>query len=147
MNAIDCPDGLARCSHGSVEASRLAAVALPCRGPENACACPFEHVAVCELGCVADGVEILIDRGRAAAQLCRPDSDARSADPWSPQRATEIGTCDDGQLYRCAEGAVLDCHSHAIIAACRRGCFGEGAFIDDEVPIGREGAFAILCSR
>jgi hypothetical protein len=176
VNAMDCPDGLARCVEGRIEVSRLAVIAQPCRGPESACACPWEPLAWCGRGCVAPGVELIIERDAAAAQLCAP-AVAASASRVSPrpsdQREGHAGDgggawdggpgsdggqprsgwqewggrngCDEGQLYRCQDGRVVDCTGRAVVAECPQGCFAEGAFIADDVS--REGAFAILCSR
>src|SRR5580658_3030502 len=74
--AIDCPDGLARCEEGTVSVSRLATLSTPpCRGPASACSCPWEAVAACPDGCVADGVELVVERAHAASQLCAPGKD------------------------------------------------------------------------
>jgi hypothetical protein len=69
--------------------------------------------------------------------------------------------CDEGDRYRCTGSRVFDCASSLPIGRCVRGCFAEGASIDDGdvaapgvatsgaavTPINREAAFAILCSR
>ncbi|HXN33212.1 MAG TPA: hypothetical protein VN894_15175 [Polyangiaceae bacterium] len=155
MDALDCPDGLARCSGGTVDASRLARIAQPCRGPESACTCPWERVASCARECVADGLEVVIDRARAATQLCAPEPGAKEGPAWKgpavdPTTAPAAAACDEGQLYRCAAGSVIDCAAHVVRASCARGCFAEGAAIEESAhvePASREAAFAILCSR
>jgi len=150
---IDCPDGIARCTEGTVETSRLARIGQPCRGPETACSCPWDRVGDCARGCVADGLEVVMDRSQATRQLCLPDPTAtasrmrgQSADDAGPPAAT----CEEGQLYRCANGFVVDCSAHAVLGSCTRGCFTEGASIGEvarEETVSRVAAFAILCSR
>jgi hypothetical protein len=143
---IDCPDGLARCIEGQVETSRLAAIARDCRGPETACTCPWEPAGTCTEGCAADGLEMVIERALALRQLCamNPDAGPVASDTKRPVRSK----CEEGQLYRCTAGAVIDCDTEEAIASCVRGCAAEGASIDeDSVSIRREAAFAILCSR
>jgi hypothetical protein len=156
IEGLDCPDGLARCVEGTVETSRLAVIPQPCRGPESVCACPWERAASsCERGCVADGIEVVIDRAQATTQLCAPRRDANTAIAWravlaNPKTAPPAPTCDEGQLYRCTAGSVVDCAAHVVLASCTRGCFADGAAIDEsapELPIAREAAFAIFCSR
>jgi hypothetical protein len=146
LRGLDCPDGLARCTDGNVEASRLAMIAQPCRGPESVCACPWEPAGVCDGRCVADGLELVIERDAAAAQLCAPVGRAFDL-PAAGDRLAPPG-CDEGQLYRCAARVVTDCLHRRAIGSCLRGCFAEGASIEDEVGgISREAALAILCLR
>jgi hypothetical protein len=123
--------------------SRLAKV--DCRGPETPCSCPWESLATCPTGCAAEGLQVVIDREQAVAQLCAPLRDA-SIITWSPDGGSEEVRCESEELYRCARGAVVDCAAHSVIAYCVRGCFAEGATID-EAAVRRETAFAILCSR
>jgi hypothetical protein len=171
--AVDCPDGLARCEDGTVSASRLATLRVPCVGPASACTCPWEAVATCPDGCVADGVEVVIERDRAAGQLCAPGRDAGvlaasplptgdagvlAASPLptgdavvlaaSPLPGVDAGetVCEEGDRFRCAGGRVVECASAATAGLCLRGCFAEGMSIDDD-GVSREAAFAILCSR
>jgi hypothetical protein len=145
---------LARCAEGVVEASRLARVAQPCRGPETGCSCPWDRLADCAHGCAIEGLEVVIDRAEAPRQLCAPEADASDGIPWIRGATEAVGrraeACDDGQLYRCAQGVVVDCRARVVLASCARGCFAEGAAIDDEgqdESVSREAAFAILCSR
>lgn len=154
VDAVDCPDGLARCVEGSVEASRLASVPQPCRGPEGACACPWDVVGWCDHGCAAESFEVVMGRREAAEQLCAvPSGDAvaRSPDPTPRDGGvTDVPACDEGQLYRCAGGDVVDCALHAVVASCVRGCAKGVDALEDGIgqhPLTREGAFAILCSR
>jgi hypothetical protein len=145
VNAIDCPDGLARCLAGNIEASHLTAIPWPCHGPASVCACPWEHAASCANGCVVDGLELAMERGRAAAQLCALGVDAGPL--VYPSDIALVAGCDEGQLYRCSTGAIIDCALRKSIAHCVRGCAAEEAFVDDGQPVRREAAFAILCSR
>lgn len=155
MAGIDCPDGIARCTDGALEVSRLAHIGQPCRGPETACSCPWDRLGDCARGCAADGLEVVIDRSQAARQLCLPDPPGRGGASWTLGRyadasGTPAATCEEGQLYRCANGFVIDCGTHEVLGSCTRGCFREGAAIEavtQEESISREAAFAILCSR
>jgi hypothetical protein len=145
LNAIDCPDGLARCNDGIVEASRLAMITQPCRGSPEQCACSWERVTECDRGCVVDGVEVIVERAKASVQLCAPEPDAgaiaRVLTVTSPSR------CDEDQQYRCAGGGVVACAEGAVIGTCVRGCSVEGASVGGELAVSREAAYAILCSR
>jgi hypothetical protein len=145
MNAVDCPDGLARCEEGVVFAARLATIPQPCRGQLGACSCPWEQLGSCPDRCVANGVEIVIDRARAEGQLCAPGPDAGAF--VSPLGSADAGAvCDEGQRYRCADGLVVECQSEVAVGRCVRGCFAQTASIDDD-DVSREAAFAMLCSR
>jgi hypothetical protein len=160
LNAVDCPDGLARCEEGVVSASRLATVPMPCRSPSADCACPWDRVGECATGCLAEGAEVVLERARATAQLCEPaPNHASFANPLgsppaggspAPAEVDAFGetgaTCDEGDRYRCAGGRVVECASGSPVAQCVRGCSSEGASIDDDA-VSREAAFAILCSR
>ncbi len=147
LPAIDCPDGLARCEEGTVSVSRLATLSMPCRGPASTCSCPWEAVAACPGGCAADGVELAVERGRAAGQLCAPGRDGGvfAVAPAAALDAAET-PCDEGDRYLCAAGRVVECASRAPVGQCLRGCFAEGTSIDND-GVSREAAFAILCSR
>jgi hypothetical protein len=147
LSAIDCPDGLAVCREGHVDVSRLATIAQPCHGPPERCGCPWDTVGECERGCVADGVEVVVERDAAATQLCKPAPGVVLVEPAGSD-AVATG-CDEGDAYRCARGLVVACHDNAVVARCARGCAGEGTSLgnDDEAPVPREAAFAILCSR
>ena len=145
--AMDCPDGLARCEDGTVSVSRLATVAMPCRGPASACSCPWESLEDCPGRCAADGVEIVVERARAVGQLCAPGADAGIlVVPPGPAPDANDVLCEEGQRYLCAGGRVVDCASSEPVGRCVRGCFAEGTSIGDD-GVNREAAFAILCSR
>jgi hypothetical protein len=147
MSAVDCPDGLARCEASVVSASRLATVPAPCSAPPPACSCPWDVVAECPRGCVAEGVEVVVDRALAAAQLCTPGADAGALADMAVGASTPGAVaCDEGQRYLCSGGVVVECRSRVALGRCLRGCYAEGASIDDDA-VGREDAFAILCSR
>jgi hypothetical protein len=159
LNAVDCPDGIARCEGGDVSASRLATLPMPCRGSANDCACPWDLIGECPSGCAAEGAEIVLERGSAVGQLCAPIPGARPfamARPLPPPAASGSvvidgaagleANCDEGDRYRCAGGRVVECASGQVVAACLRGCFVEGSSVDDDA-VSREGASAILCSR
>ncbi len=150
--AVDCPDGLARCEEGTVSVSRLATLPAPCTGPANACSCPWEAVAACPDGCAADEVELVVDRARAARQLCAPGKDGGvfATSPAAARGGVDAAAaetpCDEGNRYVCAAGRVVECASRAAVGLCLRGCFADGTSIDDD-GVSREAAFAILCSR
>jgi hypothetical protein len=143
QSAIDCPDGLARCSGGIVEASRLATIAMPCKGSPESCVCPWDRAGECEQGCVVDDLEVVVDRPLAATQLCAAPPDAG---PLTRAGSQAAGCTEDVQ-WRCTGGAVVSCQDQAAVAVCLRGCFREGTEIGTELPVTREAAFAILCSR
>ena len=145
LNAVDCPDGLARCNDGIVEVSRLAMISQPCRGTPEQCACPWERVGECDRGCVVDGLEVVAERDKASTQLCAPEPDAGVIARTLP--VTSPSGCDEEQLYRCAGGAVVACAERAVVGMCVRGCVSEGASVGGELAVSREAAFAILCSR
>jgi len=96
---------------------------------------------------VADGVEVVLGRDVAATQLCRPAAGVTLVEP-APPDAVATG-CDEPDVYRCARGLVVACRDNAVVARCARGCAEEGSSLggEDETPIPREAAFAILCSR
>jgi hypothetical protein len=145
VNALDCSDGLARCEAGVVSVSRLGTVPLPCSLPPPACACPWEQVADCDGRCAVDGLELVIDRSLAPAQLCAPGPDAGVfARATLPVRATI--TCEEGQRHVCSAGLTIECASGSAVGFCTHGCYVDGASIDDD-GVSREAAFAILCSR
>lgn len=146
LDAIDCADGLARCSGAVVEASRRTTLPWPCHGTLEQCACPWERVDDCGGRCVADGVEAVVPRDRAVRQLCAAEADAGPIGSPAVAGDTPRG-CDEGQAYRCEGGVVTACSENAVVAHCLRGCAVEGAGLDDDVPVGREAAAAILCSR
>jgi hypothetical protein len=128
-----------------VVASRLAVIDQPCKGTAEQCTCPWERVGECDRGCVVDELEVVVDRGVALRQLCAPDPDAGpAARLLLPPPASR---CDEDELYRCASGAVVSCAEHAVVGVCVKGCATEGGSLGDDVPLSREAAFAVLCSR
>jgi hypothetical protein len=142
LNAIDCPDGLARCRDGVVEASLLATVPAPCVG--EACACPWTRVATCERGCTADGVEMVVERDEAEDRLCAPTAGALAL----PAQATTPLTPCDIRGYRC-DGAVLEqCDDDGAppraVAVCTHRC--AGATIDAD-GVTNDQAISLLCAR
>ncbi len=146
LGAVDCPDGLARCEAATVSVSRLATVPRSCAGPASACTCPWTAIGDCPGGCVADGVELVVEAPRAMAQLCAPPADAGPpAGPW-PGGVVPALDCDEGDSFRCTGGAVIDCRKRTPVGQCLRGCYREGASLPDD-RLSRETAFALLCSR
>lgn len=152
MNALDCPDGLARCTGGVVEASRLATIPQPCKAAPESCVCPWERLGACERGCVADGLEMVVDRAVALPQLCAPPVDSGTVARIATG-APQAADCDEDVAWRCSGGQVVACAERRVAGVCERGCFAEGAEIAAEGPretnetVRREAAFAILCSR
>jgi hypothetical protein len=133
---------------------------MPCTG--ESCVCPWSRLADCDRGCTVDGLEIVAEADRAATQLCAPSPDAGSL--ARSMRAAASHGCDEEDVYVCTGGQVVSCAEHAVVGTCTRGCFAEGttiggAGLDEETHespglaaghgtvIGREAAFAVLCSR
>jgi hypothetical protein len=87
--ALDCPDGLARCVGGVLEASDLARIPMPCKASEGKgqCACPWRAVGECPRGCLAEGVEVVSTPDRAAGRLC--------LDPANPRDAASLDDDED----------------------------------------------------
>lgn len=153
LNAVDCPDGLARCRDGVVETSRLFAYPVPCTGPAERCTCPWDRLSPCDHGCVADDVELLLPRDRALSQLCAPARSQIVSRPPLPGVAPPPGACD-GEPYRCLGGVVVACDGDGdgpvgravVIATCAHGCADEGGSLDDD-RITRDQAAPLLCRR
>ncbi|MGH7439000.1 MAG: hypothetical protein ACRENE_25205, partial [Polyangiaceae bacterium] len=148
LQGVDCPDGLARCEAGSVSVSRLTTLPGTCAGTPQGCACPWDVAGECLNGCVLEGLELVVEPPRATAQLCAPPAGAPSpAVPWAGSVLPPT-PCDEGDAYRCAGGAVLDCRSATPVGSCVGGCYRDGASIaDTTLALTRERAFALLCSR
>jgi hypothetical protein len=146
LAGVDCPDGLARCEASTVSVSRLATVPRSCPGPAAACTCPWDAVGECPNGCVAEGIELVIEAPLATAQLCAAAPDAGAAAVGWTGAVLPATSCDEGDAYRCTAGAVVDCRARAPVGRCVRGCYREGAAVPDDEPT-RERAFALLCSR
>jgi hypothetical protein len=144
LTGVDCPDGLARCSGGIVETSRLASIPQRCNGPPERCGCPWERAGDCDRTCVADGVEFVVPHDRAISQLCAPAPDEPLSMPAPPD--VVAFACDEGERYRCQSGLVVACAGNAVIGRCVRACVFDVQSVDDD-SVSREGAFAILCTR
>jgi hypothetical protein len=141
----DCPDGLARCDEGSVRVSRLAVLPPHCQGPEGTCQCPWEVVGACSTGCVAEGVELAVERGSAVTQLCAAGDGGvlvLAAPTTGP-----APSCDEGEAFRCVGGDIVACTERHVVGRCLRGCYREGASLDGDTSLPREKAYALLCSR
>jgi hypothetical protein len=151
LQAVDCPDGLARCTEGVVEVSRAYSYPMPCALGPTRCACPWERIDECGVeGCVSDGTEVVVPRGKAVAQLCAPPAGLVVSLPAalaSVDAGAEDFACDE-QLYRCSHGVVVACSDNAarVVAQCFRGCFDEGAGIDED-GVEERAAVSILCAR
>jgi len=146
IGRADCPDGLARCEQGVVSVSRLATIPVPCHGPPAACTCPWERAASCPGACAADSVEVVMEKDRAAAQLCAP---AVAAPPYvlqSPAAVAGAPPCQEGSRFECSAGSIVECASGSFVGRCLKGCERDGASADDD-RVDRVAAFAILCSR
>jgi hypothetical protein len=152
MGSVDCPDGLARCVGGVVEASRLFSHPEPCSGSREACECPWDRLGACPTGCVAEDVEVVLPRARASNQLCAPPADAVYAvhevvDTPAPALPTETGLDCSDQRYLCHEGQVLACEPTVrVVARCVKGCAVEGLTLDDDT-LADPAALAFLCLR
>jgi len=83
-------------------------------------------------------------------QVMVPNDDSQGLNLVRPVPGDKCPACDEGQLYRCVTGDVVDCALHAVVASCVRGCAEGADALEDGIgqhPLTREGAFAILCSR
>jgi hypothetical protein len=153
VNAVDCPDGLARCIGGVVEVSRVARVPQPCPpgAEKKTCTCPWDAVDKCDRGCAAEGAEVVAPPDRAAARVCASDPLNPVARP-APLAVAPSGACDDDG-YRCVQSLVVACDEAEdagwrarVVAACARGCVHEGESLREE-EADFEGATRILCAR
>ena len=146
MNAIDCPDGIARCIDGIVEVSRLAAIAQPCIGPPEKCQCPWDRVGGCDHGCVADGIDLALSRAQAFVQLCAPSAADVFARPPLPNVQLPSDLCV-AETYHCVSGTVVACAETAMpLATCVNGCAEEGSALDEE-GLTRDQVVALLCKH
>ncbi len=151
MGSVDCPDGLARCVGGVVEASRLFSHPEPCSGSREACECPWDRLGPCTAGCVAEDVEVVLPRPQASLQLCAPTGEAVYAVPQAgetpPALPTEAGTDCSDQRYLCHGGQVVACEPALhVVAGCIKGCAVEGMTLDDDA-LADPAAVALLCLR
>ncbi len=165
MHGVDCPDGLGRCVGGVVEVSRVSRYELPCAGSPESCVCPWDALGDCPRGCAAEGVETVIPREHAFAQLCAPDPSRPLARPLVGVPAP-VGACVSVG-YRCVASQVVACSeggarapgatpargeggagdlSARAFAACLEGCASEGALVDEE-DVDDQAAIRILCAR
>jgi hypothetical protein len=108
-----------------------------------------------------EGAEVVIEPTLAVRQLCAASRDAGAVGwvtpavggatvgrtPEGRDGRNETVRCSEGQLYRCSGRDVVSCRENAIIGTCVRGCFAPDAFLDEGIPMNREAAFAIFCSR
>jgi hypothetical protein len=147
LEGTDCPDGLARCDEGTVRVSRLAVLPPHCTAPDGPCRCPWDAVAACHTGCVAEGVELVVESASASAQLCAPDHDSGALLTTAAPTAGPVPSCDEGDAFRCVAGDIVACSERRILARCARGCYLEGATLDSEPSLQREAVYALLCSR
>jgi hypothetical protein len=157
LAGTDCSDGLVRCVEGQVETSRLAHLPHPCgsmkEGKRSECVCPWDIVARCEKGCVAEGLVAIGDPDAGSRQLCRVDETALGTvlrpplpgDPGlvTPRICNDVGVdCIDGSVRRC-DGAGAP---EQILSVCLHGCEPGIAIDHGERMIG-DGAAEILCRR
>lgn len=147
---MDCPDGLARCVDGRVQASRLFSYPAHCSGPPEQCSCPWDNLGSCKRGCVVEGADVVVARDHAWAQLCSPTAaDVFSRPPIAPPELP-ISLCSEA-TYRCTGDVVVACEMDGAtmkprpLAACLRGCAEDGSAIDDDEGISRDAAIALLC--
>jgi hypothetical protein len=151
LGEVDCPDGLARCRGGVIEASRLARRPSPCRGNLEACACPWAVAGRCEGQCVADDLEVLLPGERASSQLCAPDpARVAFARPPAPVTAlTPLGGACEAEAFVCLGSAVVACRpAPRIVATCASGCSSQeplGGRIAETLSDAQ--AVAVLCTR
>lgn len=154
LGGTDCSDGLLRCQHGHVEASRVAHLSARCgegQSPEkkaSECVCPWDVVASCE--CAAEGLEAIGPADGGARQLCRPEQPV--ARPVLREDDASVRVCtDDG--VSCRDSFVHICDAPAAperaVAYCIFGCapFVQLADIDDGPPKNPDGVISILCNR
>ena len=154
VRGTDCPDGLARCEDGRVWVSRLATLTAACGGASAPCVCPWDSIAACRGSCAAEGAVAVMDREKAAVQMCAPAGRAGESRPLGATpfvRALSPDTqppsdCDDDDAYRCSDSVVVDCALRRGVGRCSNGCSGPGATLFGD-GFDRESAFAILCSR
>lgn len=127
LNLTDCPDGLARCTDGRLEKSKLATV-----GPGSVC--PWVPLG----GCPGECIEGVLVEEKNATQLCRME-----AGPWRESRsAAGAGDCHDSK-FECTMSRVIDCDAMQVVAVCTQGCAVD--VLDDEVAEGD--AVTILCKH
>ncbi len=138
----DCPAGLARCSEGAVEVSRAGFVEPTCKAGEKGCACPWERVDECRMGCESDDLVVDLPRETAAKQLCKAAESAFSTiQGGSTTRCELFGyTCSDGVVTRCGAGG-----EGRIVGRCHRACVQVSNPVEDLVE--ESAALGVLCER
>lgn len=154
LGGTDCSDGLLRCQHGHVEASRVAHLSASCgqgQSPEkkaSECVCPWDVVASCD--CAAEGLEAVGVADGGARQLCRPrEPVARPVlrdDDASVRVCTDEGvSCRDAFVHVCDAPAAAE----RAVAYCIFGCapLVQIADIDDGLLKNPDGVISILCKR
>ena len=148
LRGTDCPDGLARCEGGRVWVSRLATLPALCGGASAPCVCPWDSIAACEGPCAAEGAVAVMDREKAAVQMCTP-AERTGESPFVRALGADAqppSDCDEDDAYRCSDSVVIDCALLRAVGRCSSGCSTAGATLFGD-GIHRETAFAILCSR
>jgi hypothetical protein len=158
LGGSDCSDGLARCVGGAVEVSRRAHVPDPCVGRPTECACPWDVVASCPHGCVADDLILDLSDIESITQLCALEEgeavarvtameEKGSAPLTTPECAADDGdhVCVGGRVVRCAFDSITEAPRMRAVATCLRGCAKEGGRIGDEADDAQ--AQALLCAR
>jgi hypothetical protein len=98
-----------------------------------------------------------MDKAVAATQLCLHGVEAGPIalpPPGGAGHGEGASRCDEGILYRCDNGALVDCAAHSVVARCMGGCSAEEISVDGisqgldgSASVQREAAFAILCSH
>jgi hypothetical protein len=154
MSGTDCSDGLLRCQHGQVEASRTSHLSARCgegQSPEkkaSECVCPWDVVASC--ACAIEGVEISALPDVGARQLCRPEQPV--ARPALASDDASVTVCAD-EGTTCREGFVRVCDGPAsvsrTVAYCIFGCATGIQLVetDDGPAANLDGVISILCQR
>jgi hypothetical protein len=147
LNALDCPDGLARCRDGVVEVSVLATIPHPCAGAPESCVCPWTQLGTCGHACTVDGLELVVEREHAEAQLCAPA--AADALSRAPDATTPLVPCDV-RGYRCDGNVLEQCDDDGAtpraLAVCTHRCAEPGGVIDADGVTGDQ-AVALLCAH
>jgi hypothetical protein len=149
LGSVDCPDGLARCTSGVVEVSRLSSHPEPCSGSREACECPWDRLSPCGQGCVAEDVEMVLPREQAVAQLCAPAPTDRIAELVPTALGMEGGVECGEERFVCTRSVVLSCSPTSgaqVVARCIKGCAVEGLTLDED-ELTEDAARMLLCRR
>jgi hypothetical protein len=152
LSGTDCSDGLLRCQHGQVEASRTGHLSARCgegQSPEkkaSECVCPWEVLTSCT--CAIEGVEISAMPDAGARQLCRPVEPV--ARPVLASDDASVTVCAD-EGTTCREGLVRVCDAPAAVsrtvAYCIFGCAAGVELVETEdgPAANLAGVISILC--